>query len=294
VFDQNNDPLEPLNRQTLEANLLLDRILLKPVTKVYIGIVPEEGRDAVKRALDNMKEPVVVINNVLQGEFRRAGTAAGRFVVNSTLGVGGFFDVAARDFNLEKQNGDFGQTLYVWGFPEGPYLMIPLLGPGNPRDLIGMGVDAYMDPFSYLATTDDVDTMQITRFVVDGIDQRARVIDVLDDLQKNSLDFYAQLRSLSQQRRAAELRHGDPATPGGNFYDDPSKGSAPSSSPSPAPASPDKGAAPPPKVSANPPKGMSFTLSATPLSSAQAAALGLRLHFAAGPRQIPSAGLPAR
>jgi phospholipid-binding lipoprotein MlaA len=218
-------------------------------------------------------------------------------MVNSTLGLAGFFDVAAKDFDLEKQNGDFGQTLYVWGFPEGPYLMIPLLGPGNPRDLIGMGVDAYMDPFSYLATTDDVDTMQITRFVVDGIDQRARVIDVLDDLQKNSLDFYAQLRSLSQQRRAAELRHGEAPAPGANFYDDPSKDTAPAPQTAPdKPAAPGTPSVPPaPKVSSKPPpRGMSFTLSATPLSSAQAAALGLRLHYAAGPRQTPSADSPAR
>src|SRR6266700_3266005 len=105
AFEQNNDPLEPLNRQTLELNLFLDRILLKPVTQVYIAVVPDEGRDALKRALDNMKEPVVVINNVLQGEGERAAISAGRFTVNTTLGVGGFLDVAAK-WGLEKQTGD--------------------------------------------------------------------------------------------------------------------------------------------------------------------------------------------
>ncbi|MBV9828341.1 MAG: VacJ family lipoprotein [Alphaproteobacteria bacterium] len=257
VFDQNNDPLEPLNRKTLEANLFLDRILLKPATKIYIAILPDQARDAVKRALDNMKEPVVVINNMLQGEIIRAGKSAGRFVINSTAGVGGLYDVAEH-LGLDKQNGDFGQTLYVWGFPDGPYLVLPLLGPSNPRDAAGMGIDAYIDPFSYLATAADLDEMQITRFVVDGIDQRARVIDVLDDLQKNSLDFYAELRSLSQQHRASELRHGEAATPSANFYDDPVK------PPVTAPSSP---SAPPSadKTSKNPPpKGMSFTLSATP------------------------------
>ena len=222
AFEQNNDPLEPLNRQTLDLNLFLDRILLKPVTKVYIAVVPEEGRDAIKRALDNMKEPVVVINDVLQGEPKRAGISAGRFTVNSTLGVGGFFDIAAK-WGLDKQTGDFGQTLFVWGLPEGPYIVAPILGPSNPRDLIGMGIDAYSDPFSFLATVKAIDEIQISRFVLDGIDQRARVIDVLDDLQKNSLDFYAQLRSLMQQRRAAELRRGAAPEPGANFYEDPSK-----------------------------------------------------------------------
>ena len=142
AFEQNHDPLEPLNRQTLDLNLFVDRILLKPATQVYIAIVPEEGRDAVKRALDNMKEPVVVINNVLQGEIKRAGVSVGRFTVNTTLGLAGLLDIAAK-MGLEKESGDFGQTLFVWGLPEGPYLILPILGPSNPRDLIGMGVDAY-------------------------------------------------------------------------------------------------------------------------------------------------------
>ncbi len=225
AFEQNHDPLEPLNRQTLDLNLFIDRILLKPATQVYIAIVPEEGRDALKRALDNMKEPVVVINNVLQGEVRRAGVSVGRFTVNSTLGLAGLIDIAEK-MGLEKESGDFGQTMFVWGLPEGPYLILPILGPSNPRDLIGMGVDAYSDPFSFLATAKSVDQIQIARFVVDGIDQRARVMEVLDDLEKNSLDFYAQLRSLSQQKRAAELRHGAAPEPGSDFYQDPNKSPA--------------------------------------------------------------------
>jgi phospholipid-binding lipoprotein MlaA len=247
VFEQNHDPLEPLNRQILDLNLFIDRILLKPATKVYIAVIPEEGRDAVKRALDNMKEPVVVINNVLQGEPERAGVSAGRFVVNTTVGLAGLLDVAAK-MGLDKETGDFGQTLFVWGLPEGPYLIVPLLGPSSPRDLIGMGADAYMDPFSFLATAKSLDQIQVARFVVDGIDQRARYMDVLDDLEKNSLDFYAQLRSLSQQKRAAELRHGTAPEPAKDFYQDPGKSpdakpgaAAPASPPPSGPAS----AAPP-------------------------------------------------
>jgi phospholipid-binding lipoprotein MlaA len=226
AFEQTNDPLEPLNRHTLDLNLFLDRILLKPVTKVYIAIVPEEGRDAVRRALRNMKEPVVVINNVLQGELERAGIAAGRFVVNSTIGIAGLIDIAEK-VGLPKETGDFGQTLFVWGLPEGPYLVLPLLGPSNPRDAFGMGADSYIDPFSYLASAKGLDEIQITRFVLGGIGQRAEAMEILDELQKNSLDFYAQLRSLAQQRRAAELRRGTAPEPGASFYDDPSKTSAP-------------------------------------------------------------------
>ena len=226
AFEQTNDPLEPLNRQILDFNLFLDRILLKPVTKVYIAIVPEEGRDAMRRALDNMKEPVVLINNILQGDLERAGITVQRFVVNSTVGMGGLVDVA-KQWQLNKQTGDFGQTLFVWGLAEGPYLMLPLLGPSNPRDGIGMGIDAYIDPFSYLASAKGLDEIQISRFVLGGIDERARNIEVLDDLEKNSLDFYAQLRSLWQQKRAAELRRGTAPQPGAGFYDDPAKAAAP-------------------------------------------------------------------
>ena len=245
AFEQNNDPLEPLNRQTLDLNLLVDRILLKPATQVYIAITPEEGRDALKRVLDNMKEPVVVINNVLQGEPNRAGISAGRFTVNTTIGLAGLVDVAQK-WGLEKQTGDFGQTLFIWGLPEGPYLIAPILGPSNPRDLVGMGVDAYSDPFSFLATVKAIDQIEISRFVLDGIDQRARVIDILDDLQKNSLDFYAQLRSLAQQRRAAELRRGAAPEPGPNFYQDPSKSPA-EPAPAAAPQQSQSGAPPPPR-----------------------------------------------
>jgi phospholipid-binding lipoprotein MlaA len=109
--------------------------------------------------------------------------------------------------------------------------VLPLLGPSNPRDAIGMGADSYIDPFSYLASAQGLDEIQISRFVIDGIDQRAQVIDVLDELQKNSLDFYAQLRSLAQQRRAAELRHGQAAEPGKDFYQDPGKAPAAPQSP---------------------------------------------------------------
>jgi phospholipid-binding lipoprotein MlaA len=222
AYVQNNDPLEPLNRKTLALNLFIDRILLKPVTKVYITVLPTDMRDAIRHVLDNMKEPVFFINNVLQGEPKRAIITVGRFTLNSTFGVAGVFDIAAKSWKLPQQKADFGQTLFVWGLPNGPYLILPLLGPSNPRDGAGMGIDAYIDPFSYLATKEDIDGLQIGRFVLDGIDERAQNIDTLDDLQKNSLDFYAALRSLAQQHRNAELRHGAAPAPSSNFYDDPS------------------------------------------------------------------------
>lgn len=236
AFERTNDPLEPTNRKILEANMVLDKILLRPVAKAYVTILPEEARDALRRVLDNLKEPVVVINNVLQGRLDSAGITVGRFVVNSTLGVAGLMDVASK-WGMERQPADFGQTLYVWGLPEGPYLILPVFGPSNPRDAIGMGVDAYIDPFALLATAENADELEISRFVLDWVDQRARVLDVLDDLQKNSLDFYAALRSLSQQKRAAELRRGAAPETAPNFYNDPGKAAPKPAQPA-APATP--------------------------------------------------------
>jgi phospholipid-binding lipoprotein MlaA len=247
AFEQTNDPLEPMNRKIFDFNLFVDRILIKPVTKVYIAIVPEQGRDAVHHALENMKEPVVFINDVLQAQPKRAGITVGRFVVNSTLGIAGLLDPATK-WGLDKETGDFGQTLYVWGLPNGPYLVVPILGPSNPRDLVGKAADAYIDPIGYLARARDLNGLSVTRFVLGGADERAQVMDVLDDLERNSLDYYAQLRSLVQQHRAAELSGGKAPEPAANFYDDPGK--TPAASPSTAAPSPPRGPTPaaPPKA----------------------------------------------
>jgi phospholipid-binding lipoprotein MlaA len=226
LFEQNNDPLEPLNRNIFDVNQLVDRIVIEPAAKVYVAVLPEFGRDAIHRVLDNMKEPTLFFNNVLQGEFERAAITLGRFTANTTLGLAGLLDVAA-DWGLKRQPADFGQTLFTWGFDSGPYLILPLLGPSNPRDAIGLGIDSYSDPFTILATTHGLEELTNARLIASGLDQRAGVIDVLDELQKNSLDFYAQLRSLSQQRRAAELRRGAVPDPGANFYLDPNAPPAP-------------------------------------------------------------------
>jgi phospholipid-binding lipoprotein MlaA len=219
---QPDDPLEPVNRKIFAFNQILDRILLKPLAEGYVAVVPEPGRDALRRVLDNMKEPTLFFNNALQGEVERAGITAGRFVVNTTLGLAGLVDVAST-WKLPRQPADFGQTLFAWGVPSGPYLILPVLGPSNPRDAIGSGVDSYADPASLFSKIDGFEEFTISRFVADGIDRRARALDELDDLEKNSLDFYAALRSLSQQHRAAELLRGKAPEPGTGFYEDPAK-----------------------------------------------------------------------
>jgi phospholipid-binding lipoprotein MlaA len=209
-FERNDDPLEPLNRRILDFNLFLDRLLIKPVATAYEASVPEDGRTALRNILNNLHEPIVFANNLLQAQFTRAGDTVGRFAMNSTVGLGGTLDLATK-VGLEKQTGDFGQTLYSWGIPDGPYLVLPVLGPSNPRDAVGFGVDAYGDPFGQAFSSTTATTAEYGRFLVDGVDQRARNLQTLDELQRNAIDFYAELRSLSRQHRDSELRHGEPA-----------------------------------------------------------------------------------
>ena len=220
-FDRTNDPLEPMNRKILDFNLFMDRILIKPVAEGYRWVVPEYGRNRLRNFLDNLGEPVIFANDTLQGEFSRAHTTAARFLFNSTFGIGGLWDRAS-GIGLEKQSGDFGQTLYSWGVPEGFYLVLPVFGPSNPRDAVGMAVDAYMDPFYWIPRHYGVKNTDLYRWIATGIDERSRNIENFDEIQKNAIDLYAQLRSLWRQHRGAELRHGEPAPPEDeDLYTDP-------------------------------------------------------------------------
>jgi phospholipid-binding lipoprotein MlaA len=209
-FERTNDPLEPFNREVFDFNLFIDRVALKPIAQAYVKVVPESGRNALRHFFDNLNEPIVFGNNLLQGQFKRAHDTMGRFLMNSTLGLGGTLDLAT-SAGLEKQSGDFGQTLYSWGVPDGPYLVLPVFGPSNPRDAVGMGVDFYAEPWDRLASNYHYWWVPLIHGFVDGVDQRARNLDTLDEIQRNAIDFYAELRSLFRQHRAAELRHGEPA-----------------------------------------------------------------------------------
>jgi phospholipid-binding lipoprotein MlaA len=235
TFIHNNDPLEPLNRKTFALNLFLDHALFRPVAKAYDAAMPDDARHAIHHALDNLKEPTLFFDNLLQGEFKRAEITLGRFIVNSTVGFGGLVDVMALS-GVERQPADFGQTLYVWGFPSGPYLILPVVGPSNPRDAIGNAIDSYADPTMILVNESDVTEVTTWRLVVGGLDERADALEILDDLEKNSVDFYAQLRSLAQQHRDAELRHGKAPETQPDLYNDPGQPAPPTAKPSAAKA----------------------------------------------------------
>ncbi len=199
-----NDPFEDINRVTFEINQTLDGLLLRPIAEIYVGVVPEWGRDRINDALNNLGEPVNFANGLLQGNMERAATSMLRFAFNSTFGLAGFFDIAD-GIGLSRADEDFGQTLAVWGVAEGPYLMLPLFGPSNPRDAIGMGVDWLIDPFTRALRSHE----KYQRLIARGIDQRSRYINELETLEETSIDFYAAMRELYRQHRSNEIRNGE-------------------------------------------------------------------------------------
>ena len=202
-----NDPLEDVNRAVFEFNQVIDSIILKPVAELYVFVLPEEARHRIANILKNLGEPLNLVNNLAQGKFERAGSTLTRFSINSTIGVGGIFDVAT-DWGYERTPEDFGQTLASWGLGEGPFLMLPLLGPSNPRDAVGFGVELVTDPMGFLLT----DEAGLARSITSGVSQRAAYLDELESVERTSVDFYAALRELYRQYRATEIRDGAPPT----------------------------------------------------------------------------------
>ncbi len=207
-FLQVNDPLEPTNRGVFEVNRALDNAILKPTATVYKAAAPDFVRSRVSNILSNLRSPVIFTNDLLQGEFRRAVTTFLRFFINTTIGVGGMNDMATA-LEIEGHDEDFGQTLAVWGVGEGPFVMLPLFGPSNPRDTAGLVVDFFIDPLRWWASNTDRDYVPLARAGVDAVDIRSRNLEILDDLEKSSLDFYAAIRSLYRQRRADAISNGE-------------------------------------------------------------------------------------
>lgn len=210
-FNKINDPGEPTNRTIFEINRGLDSGILKPLATLYRDFTPQFFQDRVNDVLDNLHAPVVFLNDVLQGEGERAMATLTRFLINSTVGLLGLVDVAT-EAGIEGHDEDFGQTLAVWGVPEGPYVMLPIFGPSNPRDTIGLIVDFLTDPFNIWAANTDREYAIFARAGARAIDTRAIYMDPMDDLEKSSLDFYATIRNLYRQRRADQIRNGESPT----------------------------------------------------------------------------------
>ncbi len=213
VETEDVDPLEGLNRQIFAANLAVDTFLLRPAAVAYREIVPEPGKLVIRNFVNHLKLPFTLLNELAQGELDRAGTTLSRFLVNTVLGIGGLFDPAT-GLGLPYQKEDFGQTLAVWGMEDGPYLVLPLLGPSNFRDAIGTGIGTFTDPVKLVADAADLETALLVEQGIDAVDMRYRHLGTIDSLRERSLDFYATARSLYQQRRANDIRNGGETTTG--------------------------------------------------------------------------------
>lgn len=214
VTEKNPDPLESINRVSFWVTDKSDQYILRPVAVAYDFVLPEFASQAVTNVFLNLTEIQVMVNNLLQLKFKNAATDAGRFTINSTVGVLGLFDVATA-LGLEKQYEDFGQTLGYWGVPSGPYLFIPFLGPSSFRDASGLAVDYFLKPRTYV---DHVPTKN-TLLISETIDRRARVLDA-DKVAFG--DKYVFLRDFYFNRRNYLINDGldDQQEPDGFFEDD--------------------------------------------------------------------------
>ena len=210
------DCFESVNRATFKFNQVLDGVIFEPVAKAY-RILPSPVRAGTGNALDNLSTLVTIPNNILQGEFKKAGVNTGRFIVNTTVGVVGIFDVAEKIGFPEYEKEDYGQTLGVMGVGPGCYLVLPVLGPSTIRDTAGSFANVLGGDAWYNVTVAN-DTQHFTDFdyyasrASSGIDFRAKNIDSFENLEKNSMDFYASVRSLYLQDRQRKIENSKATT----------------------------------------------------------------------------------
>ena len=203
------DCFERLNRGTFAINQGLDKAFFKPVAKAYRGL-PQNIRTGTSNVLVNLSSLITIPNNILQGDFKTAGVNSGRFIVNTTVGILGIFNAAKEMGFSEYEKEDYGQTLGVWGVGAGCYLVLPVLGPSTVRDTTGSFINILGGDPWYNASTHgnneylDKSDYMLTKAVT-GVDFRAKNIDSFDNLEKNSLDFYASVRSLYLQDRQRKI-----------------------------------------------------------------------------------------
>lgn len=200
-----HDPLESFNRAMFAVNDFLDSYLLVPIAKAYRFVMPETLREMGRNFFENLNEPVVLINDLLQTDFENAGVSASRFFINSTVGLFGFFEVAER-LDLKEHPADFGQTLHSYGVGKGAYIVLPFFGPSTLRDTVGTGIDSLLNPLGFLLDSETRVYLQASGIVV----KREASLDQVEELKKGALDYYAAVRSAWQQNRAQELRKGAP------------------------------------------------------------------------------------
>lgn len=196
------DPLEEANRVTLAMNDAADKAVLEPIAKGYRAITPDGIRSVVRNFLRNLNSPIVIGNELLQGDLKGVGNATARVIINTLAGFGGLLDLA-EEGGIEYEPEDFGQTLAKWGVGNGMYIMLPLLGPSTLRDATGSLVDSYADPLRIYLFNIDEEHIHYTRVGAEVVSKREELIDVINDLRRNSFDYYAAIRSAYYQHRQA-------------------------------------------------------------------------------------------
>jgi len=207
------DPFESFNRASYSFNSAVDKAILKPVAKGYDAVTPEPMKIGISNFFSNLDELRTILNDILQGKISDAFSDAGRFLINTTLGLAGFIDVAS-DLGFEEHDEDFGQTLGAWGFDSGAYLVLPFLGPSTIRDVISQPVDSYSSANRYI---DHIPTRN-TLYFMDLVDLRYRLL-AIDSQLEDALDEYTFVRDAFLMRRQYLVYDGNPPEED-DFYDD--------------------------------------------------------------------------
>ncbi len=211
-FVRRNDPLEPMNRKIFAFNTFVDDHLMEPVARAYHDTLPNGVQKGVHNVLTNLNEPYVGGNEILQGKAHAAADDLGRFLINSTFGVLGIWDVAAGNGGPKGNDTDIGLTLGTWGIGEGPFLMLPFFGPSNPRDGIGLLANFWADPVDAVINIPPGTNWAVdTRFGFNLVDTRVQLLEPVADLKRTALDYYASVRSLYRQRRRSALGISQPS-----------------------------------------------------------------------------------
>jgi len=215
--DGTGDPWESMNRATYSFNKTIDKAIYKPVTTVYQTVVPKVPRQGVSNAMRNLRAPWVFVNDILQLKFKRAGTTLGRFLVDSTIGVGGLFKVSEK-MGIPFHSEDLGQTFAHWGIGSGPYFIIPFVGPSNGRDALGFGAYIFYDPVTLGISELNVKGLNLTRTGVDALDFRSRTNKIINSTYDDP-DGYELMRSAYRQQRRYEIHDGNPPEEDADLFD---------------------------------------------------------------------------
>ena len=199
---QVSDPLEPINRGFFALNELLDTVAFKPIATVYNTVLPKPVRTGVSNVFSNLDDAFISVNHALQGRGKDSANSFGRVLINSTIGLGGLFDIAT-DQGLQKGEGDFGQTLGVWGVGAGPYMVLPVLGPSNVRETVGRAARMASDPRNALP-----DVWAYSLIGTEFVQYKADNLENLNLLDSSSLDKYGFMRTVYMQRRESLVTSG--------------------------------------------------------------------------------------